>query len=171
MSIFSRVKLYRARSARVAVAAALVAGGAVVVTPAVAMATDVGTNCDGDVSMGRSATRVVNDLAIKVNGITYGRFNVGLYNYNDNGTLKYLVKYAVKDARSDGMAPYIRNFETDLSGSTNNGNLRIINRRGAASGWVCTSIAGLSNIKKITVRGSVADQPSIPEPIVAEITY
>jgi hypothetical protein len=150
--------------------AALVAGGAVVLTPTTATAADVGYDCNGDVSTLGPGTRVSNDIAIKVNGVTYGRLNVGVLNYTGDGREHY-VKYAVKDTRSDGLAPYVKASRGTTAGEQLGGSERVINRRGAASGWRCHIPHGNGHVIRISVRGSVADAPSIPEPIVVTLYY
>lgn len=156
---------------RAAAGAVVVAGAAVLATPSAALAADVGTNCDGDVSMGFSATKITSGIAIKVDGITYGQAKVGLYNYAKSGTPYHQVAFAVADTRSDGKAPYIRAWETVAGGTTTGGGDRVISHRGNGGGWVCFNYLGLYKVTKIALKGSIADAPSVPEPTLVTINY
>ena len=95
--LFRRGNVSRVKSARIAIAAGLAAVAAVSLTPAIANAADVGSNCDGSVSDG-SGTKIWNNFEIRVQGVTYGYFNVG---YRDHGDY-YSMMFAVKDGRADG---------------------------------------------------------------------
>jgi hypothetical protein len=171
MLVFANTRRSWVKYTRFIAAAALAAGSAVALTPSSAMAADKGTNCTGDVSMGHSTTRITNDISIKVNGITYGNSKVGLYNYVKDGRPYHLVAFAVADTRSDGKAPYIRAYETTVGGSTSGGDFRVISRRGAAGGWVCYNYLAEYRVTKISLKGSVADTPSVPEPTIVTINY
>jgi hypothetical protein len=156
-----------AKAVRVVAAATLIAGGVIAATPTMASAVDRGSACSGDVALHKNTY----DIAIKVNGITYGHVNVAARYIESIDEMRFDV--AVKDSRSDGLAPYVRPAVTTSSGSVLFKSTRVINRRGAASGWVCYSLyaAGHGEPRKLNLYGSVADAPSIPEPVVAGINY
>jgi hypothetical protein len=167
VSILKSAKVGRAKTVRMAVAVALVAGGAVVVAPTMASASDVGSACSGIVF----GDKVTNNLAIKVNGIIYGYANVAASYVTSTGDIT--IKVAVDDTRSDGLAPYVRPQTITAGGDILFQNTRVINKRTAASGWVCTTLTarGLAAPVRMNLYGSVADAPSIPEPVVADISY
>ena len=167
MSFLRDAIVNHTKAVRVAAAATLIAAGVIAVTPTMASAVDRGSACSGDVALAKNTY----GLAIKVNGITYGHVNVAARYIDSIDEMRFDV--AVKDSRSDSLAPYVRPAITTTSGSVLFKSTRVINRRGAASGWVCYSLyaGGYGAPKKLNLYGSVADAPSIPEPVVAGITY
>ncbi|GAB6902028.1 hypothetical protein JCM9957A_51180 [Kineosporia succinea] len=157
--------MFRKKPARMVVATLLSAGALVAATPALAQAADVGTACNGSPDMG-SGTVNTYELSITVDGVTYGWYRVGKKDEDGGST----IKIAVKDTRADGLAPYVRAFETTSGGTTYTQSDRFINRLGSANGWVCATYFTY-RVVKLRISGSVADAPSIPEPNLVSIYY
>jgi hypothetical protein len=152
----------RRRLVPLVVLAVVASGLGVVLTSAPARA-EPGWPCNGSVSEG-PGWRTVTNVAIRINGVTYGRFNIGILNYGDQdlGDL-YGLMVAVRDTRRDGLPPYVFVRMRTTQPVRTITSFEWHSYQSASGGWECHSMGGLGHIDVARVFGSVDNAPSIPE--------